>query len=389
MMENENKVYNGRSEKYYKYKDMIYTKDDTVKVPDGREFGNLSSALGAYNLDFHTFYHCLDEGYSIREAFVGKDYSCGLKFDNDAKVRDHNKKPFNSLIEMCEYHKADVVWFQKLYAVTNDLELSLKQLPEHKSDEFIGRCKIEKERELEKRKIAEEQAKKEEEEKAVLRNRLSRARKVLTKYCEFHLNSYKCFSHNRAVQIEKLCEFLSTYTTLTYDERRLYNKVLIALEAKTTVHSKTPDPNQKLVDSILLDFKKPVKKDKDTKNNKETKNTSSPSSNSKVDDSVKTSQTKNSLENNNNVEKLKVVKKKKVVDLSTLSSEELARREEIREKRAMAGRISAAKRKEQKLLASDKGLCLVETNKPNTNYSEVEEQTIKILESYLGKLNAF
>ena len=64
-------------------KKQIYTKDGTVKTPDGREFGNLTSALKAYDLHINTFYERLDKGCSIREAFVGPDYKCGLKFDND------------------------------------------------------------------------------------------------------------------------------------------------------------------------------------------------------------------------------------------------------------------------------------------------------------------
>lgn len=51
--------------------------------------------------------------------------------------------------------------------------------------------------------------------------------------------------------------------------------------------------------------------------------------------------------------------------------------------------MSAAKRKEKKLLASDKGLFIVETEKPKMSYSEAEEESIRILKEYLGELTAF
>lgn len=371
-------------------KKQIYTKDGTVKTPDGREFGNLTSALKAYDLHINTFYERLDKGCSIREAFVGPDYKCGLKFDNDGKVRDYNKKPFNSLVEMCDYHKADIKWFQKLYEVTQDLELSLKQSPEHKSEMFILEYKMKNEERLKKEKLLEEKRKKEEEDKSIMRTRVNKARKVLQKYCEFHLNSYKSCTYNRAIQIKRLAEFLSTYSTLTYDENRLYKKVLIALDAGTTNHLRTPDPNQALVDSILLDFKynpKAKAEKKDSGKKSESVKSSVKATSSNKDDANTTTNSLSDSKELKDVKNIKEIKKKKDVD--SLSPEEIKRQEEIREKRAMAGRMSAAKRKEKKLLASDKGLFIVETEKPKMSYSEAEEESIRILKEYLGELTAF
>jgi hypothetical protein len=109
----------------------------------------------------------------------------------------------------------------------------------------------------------------------------------------------------------------------------------------------------------------------------------------------------------------KVVKKPESEKAVYISEAERAKKEDIRKKRAEAGRISAEKRKAKKLLdesaVKESAFAPISVSVANENsmanmskdvaesrkkassmtYSEIEEETIRILQAYLGDLNSF
>jgi hypothetical protein len=411
----------------------IYTKDGTVITPNGREFANLNFALKAYGLTEEEFNNRLQTGYSIREAFVGKDYDCGLKFADDGYIHDTYGHQFKDLESLCAYHNADIVWFKRLYTATHDMRISLKQESNHKTFEFIDSCNLHN-REKEKEKSAAVEAKRVADENLLHRRKqVVRARQVLEKYASIYVESYKGLTLHRANQIVDLCDFITVSGSLTYTENRLLSKAQTALHWKTYLTSKGDDPNQHLVDSILEGFDRPRLAKKSLKSKTATtiasKITSTKSSlftNSSSTGLVKSAekeevqaglQTAKEKSSNSTpiscYESGKVVKKPESEKAVYISEAERAKKEDIRKKRAEAGRISAEKRKAKKLLdesaVKESAFAPISVSVANENsmanmskdvaesrkkassmtYSEIEEETIRILQAYLGDLNSF
>ena len=370
----------------------VYSKNGTVVAPNGKEYTNLFFALKAYGLDEEEFKIRLENGYSIREAFVGKDYSCGLKFNDDGYLHDGFGHTFKDLESMCKFHNADIHWFENLYEVTGNVKLSLLQKPEHKTEKFIQSCKEELEKKNREEKELNNEKNRQEREEEKQRQKNALARKILKKYGEYYLNTYKSMTEQRAFQIINLGDYLRQFRLLSYDERRIYERAELALKFKTCVHSSKEDPNKKLVDSVLGSFvspelKKYLKKKDSAKDYYSRKKDI-------IEDVLKDnkssiSEEKPFIKSVNTVKMTDMEKGSKSysdsLSLTKFSSrEELnAKRKEVREKRSKAGKISAEKRKEQKMMSENT------YTKQNKDYSEVEEETIRILQAYLGELQSF
>lgn len=229
----------------------LFTKDGVIKTPDGREFVSLNFALKAYNLDEETFNARWETGCTLREAFCGLDYPCGLKFSNDCFIHDMNGKKFKSLEDLCEHYKADVEWFKRLYEVTSDMELSLEQKVTHKTERFIAKCK-----EANEAKRIAEQKRKEQEAKEAIENqeldaRIRRAKIILGKYAKHYLNTYGSISREKSAQVLELYDFISQYRKTSYDEKKLCEKAQICLSHYSSFDPKIRDVNQDVIDRVL------------------------------------------------------------------------------------------------------------------------------------------
>lgn len=232
----------------------IYTSDGTIKTPDGREYASVAFAAKAYGYTEEEFMARLDTGCTLREAFLGYDLPCGLQYGLDKKLHDYNNKGYDTLEEMCQAHGADVEWFNKLYAVTKDVEIALKQ--EHKTqeylDDYVKMMKEEQEKKDKELKAFEEARRK----KLQARNRAIKAKKMYKKYMSVYMESYRLIPLEIAWQILRLGEFLYSLNLLDYDEKRMYvsaqNSVIYG---ETNVLDTENVPNEELVCSILKDFK--------------------------------------------------------------------------------------------------------------------------------------
>lgn len=240
----------------------VYTKEGFVMTPNGKEYTNLDFALKAYNLSKEVFMERLETGCTLREAFNGIDYPCGLRFDNDGKLHDGSGGTFSTLEEMCKFHQADVEWFNKLYKVTHNLEFSLKQPEGSKSDEYIRKLQARKEL-LRKEKLeGKKKAQEAQKAKAAYHARVMKAKQVYKEY-NHYLKEFDLMPIEIAWQVLRLGEFIESYTSLKYDEKRLYEKAENSIKyGETNVLGTEDIPNHALVKDILKDFvcKRTIKK---------------------------------------------------------------------------------------------------------------------------------
>lgn len=234
-------------------KERIYTSDGTVKTPDGREFVSLKFAAKAYGYTEEEVLKRIEEGCSLREAFLGRDLPCGLKYGLDRKLHDYDCRAFDTLEDMCKAHKADVEWFEKIYAVTKDLKMALKQ--ESRTQEFLDNYvrnkRIQEENERKKAERLEEDRKR----KSALHNRAVRAKKIYKRYCTYYRETYGLMPLEIAWQVLRLGDFLDSFNMMDYEDKKLY------LLAQTAVFSGESNallvetiPNEKLINEILGNF---------------------------------------------------------------------------------------------------------------------------------------